>query len=196
MDGARAHEGPWLASAASGDERWSAATHREPGEARLDDATMRDVGLYDGMYGLEPPGPRGSRHRDRRRRARGHILLVLAAAAIAVIVGLTGWMLVSGASAGAPPAPRHSAAAQPRPTTAPMVTVPADLVGQSFTDVVQQLQGLGLKVKVNFVPSDHDDGTVVSVAPAGPVAQGTTIRVTVASHHHHDNGNGNGNGGG
>jgi eukaryotic-like serine/threonine-protein kinase len=196
LNGAQAQQEPWLASAASEDERWSAATHREPGEARLDDATMRDVGLYDGMYGLEPPGPRGSRHRDRRRRARGHVLLVLAAAAVAVIVGLTGWMLVSGASPGAPPAPRHSTAARPRPTTAPMVTVPADLVGQSYTDAVQQLQDLGLKVKVAYVPSDKDHGTVLSVSPAGPVALGTTVTVTVASRHHHDNGDGNGNGNG
>lgn len=221
LDGAATGDGPWLAPAGSGDERWSAATQAEPwlatpasegdirygalpaarpgrpGETQLEGATLRDVGLHDaGTYGLEPPGPRGARHRDRRRPARGHTLLVLAAAAVAVIVGLTGWMLVSGASSGAPPAPRHSAAARPRATTPLMVTVPADLAGQPYKDVVQQLQGMGLKVKLKYVPSDQDHGTVVSVSPAGPVALGTTVTVTVALHHHHDNGDGNGNGGG
>jgi hypothetical protein len=222
LDGARAQEGPWIAPAASGDEPWSAANQAEPwlatpagegdirygalpatrpGETQLEGATLRDVGLHDaGTYGLEPPGPRGARHRDRRPPARGHTLLVLAAAAVAVIVGLTGWMLVSGAS-GAPPAPHHPAAARhsalPTTAAAPTVTVNAGaLVGQPYKDVVRQLQQLGLKVTTTFVPSDQDHGTVLSVSPAGKVTKGTTVTVTVAAHHHHDGGDGNGNGGG
>ena len=172
---------------------------------------MVDVGLQGagthgaGMYGLEPPGPRGARHSDRRRPAGGRTLLVLAAAAVAVIVGLTGWMLVSGAS-GAPQAPRHPAAArhQTGPTTVavPTVTVnAAALVNQEYADVVQQLQQLramGLRVRLVFTPSDQvKHGTVLSVRPAGKVPVGTTVTVTVASNHHHDNGDGgNGNGGG
>jgi serine/threonine-protein kinase len=208
LNGAQAEEGPWLASAASGDERWSAATRMEPGDRRLDGVTLRDVGLQGagmhgaGMYGLEPPGQRGARHSDRRRLAGGRTLLALAAAAVAVIVGLTGWMLVSGAS-GAPPAPSHQAARHPTgpPTTPPsMVTVNADaLVGQSYTDVVQQLGAEGLQVKLKWVASDQDHGTVLSVSPAGPVPKGATVTVTVAGHHHGGdggNGNGNGNGGG
>jgi len=226
IDGAAAREGPWLASAASQDEHWSAATQAEPwlatpagdgdtrygalpaarpgrpGETGPDGATLRDVGLHGagthpaGMYGLDPPGPPGAGRHGTRRPARGRTLLVLAAAAVAVIVALTGWMLVSGASSGAPPVPRHSAAARPRPTTPLMVTMPGNLVGQPYKDVVQQLQGMGLKVKLKFAPSDQDHGTVTSVSPAGPVAPGTTITVTVAEHHHHDGGDGNGNGGG
>jgi serine/threonine-protein kinase len=221
MDGAATQDGPWLASAGSWDERWSAATQAEqwlatpadegdirygalpaarpgrPGETQLEGATLREIGLHNaGMYEPEPPGPRGARRRGRRHAARGHTLLVLAAAAVAVIVGLTGWMLVSGASSGAPPAPRHSAAARPRATTPLMVTVPADLAGQPYRDVVQQLQGMGLKVKLKYAPSDQDHGTVVSVSPVGPVALGSTVMVTVAARHHHDGGDGNGNGGG
>ena len=229
LNGAQAQQEPWLASAASEDERWSAATQAEPwlassdggadirygarpatwprppGETQLDGATLRDVGLRDaGMYGLEPPGPRRARRRDRRRPAGGRALLALAAAAVAVIVGLTGWMLVSGAS-GAPSAPRHPAAARHRagPTTVavPTVTVnAADLVNQQYTDVVQQLRAMGLKVRLVFVPSDQvKHGTVLSVRPAGKVRVGATVTVTVASNHHHDGGdggNGNGNGGG
>jgi len=202
INGAAAQDGPWLSSqagAGDADTRYgagSAAWPEPPGETQLEGATLRDVGLYAGMYGLEPPGPRGSRRRDRRHAARGHTLLVLAAAAVAVIVGLTGWMLVSGASSGAPPAPHHSDAARPRPTAAPMVTVPADLAGRPYRDVVQQLIGMGLKVRLNFVPSEQDRGTVVSVSPAGPVALGSTVTVTVVAHHDHGDGNGNGNGGG
>jgi hypothetical protein len=234
MHGVAAQEDPWLASAASGDERWSGATQAEPwlaapadqgdirygalpaawpgrpGGTEVDGATLRDVGLQGagtqeaGTYGLEPPGPRGARRHGTRGQAGGHALLVLAAAAVAVIVGLTGWMLVSGASSGAPPAPRHQAAARhaarPRPNTAaaPTVTVPAHgLVGQPFTDVVRQLQQLGLRVNLQSVPSDQDHGTVLSVQPVGKVRPGTTVTVTVANdHHHHDGGDGGGKQGG
>jgi eukaryotic-like serine/threonine-protein kinase len=227
LNGALAQEDPWLASVPSEDERWSAATQAEPwlapsdgdadtrygaraatwprppGETQLEGATLRDVGLHDaGMYGLEPPVPRRARRRDMRRPAGGHALLVLAAAAVALIVGLTGWLLVSGASSGSPSAPRHPAARhQARPTTVAAPTVPVDaaaLVGQQYTDVVQQLSAMGLKVRLIFVPSDQDHGTVLSVQPAGKVRQGSTVTLTVASHHHGggDGGNGNGNGGG
>jgi beta-lactam-binding protein with PASTA domain len=81
-----------------------------------------------------------------------------------------------------------------------MVTVnAAAMVGQQYTDVVHQLSALGLKVRLIFVPSDQDHGTVLSVQPAGKVRQGSTVTLTVASHQHHgggDGGNGNGNGGG
>jgi hypothetical protein len=226
LNGAQAQEDPWLASAASEDKRWSAAAQAEPwlassdgdaglrygarpatwpgppGETQLEGATLRDVGLHDaGMYGLEPPVPRRARRRDRRRPAGGgRTLLVLAAAAVAVIVGLTGWMLVSGASSGSPSAPRHPAAARhpARPTTAAMVTVnAAALVNQQYTDVVQQLSAMGLKVRLVYAPSDQHHGTVVSVQPAGKVRVGTTVTVTVAGHQHHDGGDGgNGSGGG
>jgi serine/threonine-protein kinase len=205
LGGAATQENPWLTSQAGAgntDIRYGAlppAWPGPPGQTGPDGVTLHDVGLYDaGMYGPERPGRRGARRRDTRRPARGHALLVLAAAAVAVIVGLTGWMLVSGASSAAPPAPRHPAAAR-HPTTAvaSMVTVPADLGGQPFTDVVQQLRTLGLKVKLTWVPTDQEDpGTVLSVHPVGPVRRGTTVTVTVAAHHHHDNGDGNGHGGG
>jgi len=204
MNGAEAQEGPWLASAASEDERWSAATHGKPGEPWLDGATLRDVGLQGrgtygpGMYGLESPGARGARRHGTRRPTRGgRALLLLAAAAVAVIVGLTGWMLVSGAS-GAPPEPRHAAAPPQRPTTAApqMVDVNAgDLTNQPVDEVKRQLRELGLRVTVVYQHSDQDPGTVISVAPSGQVPAGQTVVVTVASHHDHG-GDGNGSQGG
>jgi eukaryotic-like serine/threonine-protein kinase len=225
LNGAVAQEGPWLASPAGQDERWSAATRAEPWlasqagagdadipygalpdawpgsrETQLDGATLLDVGLQSSAtHGAGMYGPRGARRHVARRRAPGRTLLVLAAAAVAVIVGLTGWMLVSAASSGAPPAPRHSAAARQRPTTAvaPTVTVNAGaLIGQPYTDVVRQLRELGLQVSLTWMPSDQDHGTVLSVQPVGKVRPGTTVTVTAASHHHHDGGDGGGKQGG
>jgi eukaryotic-like serine/threonine-protein kinase len=233
MHGAAAQEDPWIAPTVSEDERWSAATQAEPwlaapagagnirygalpaagsgrpGGTGPDGATLRDVGLQGagtqgtGTYGMEPSGSRGARRHGTRGQARGHALLVLAAAAVAVIVGLTGWMLVSGASSGAPPAPRHQTAARhparQRPATAAAgtVTVPAHgLVGQPFTDVMRQLNQLGLRLNLQWLPSDQDHGTVLSVQPVGKVRPGTTVTVTAASHHHHDGGDGGGKQGG
>src|SRR5260370_29424308 len=96
--------------------------------------TLREVGRPGaGMHGAgrhgpqwPPPGRRGA-----PRPARGsRTLMLAAAAAFALIIGLTGWMLVSAASSGSPSAPRHAAQghpAPPRSVTAPaMVTVSAD----------------------------------------------------------------------
>jgi eukaryotic-like serine/threonine-protein kinase len=209
LNGAVAQEGPWLASqagAGDADIPYGALPDAWPGprETQLDGATLLDVGLQgSATHGAGMYRPRGARRHVARRRGPGRTLLVLAAAAVAVIVGLTGWMLVSGAS-GAPPAPRHQAAARhparTRPTTAAAPTVPVNagaLIGQPYTDVVRQLRELGLQVSLTWVPSDQDHGTVLSVHPAGKVRVGTTVTLTVAAHHHHDGGDGgSGNGGG
>jgi hypothetical protein len=202
---------PWLAAPAGSylappeDIRYGtpsaawAGPFGEPGETSA--ATLHDVGL-DGtaMYGPQDPLPRGrrARRRDARRPAGGRGLLLLAAAAVAVIVGLGGWLLIAGATSSAPPAPRHTAAARHtplRPTTAAknFVEVPSGLIGQPYGSVVQQLRQLGLQVRLNFVPSDQDHGTVLDVQPGGKVRVGTTVVVTVAAHHHHHDGGDGGN---
>jgi len=220
MNGAAATEGdPWPVSlgpqvgaggaairSGAGPTAWSGM----PGETRLDPsaATLRDVGMHGagmhgteiygaemygaGMYGPEGPLP--------RRRVGGSRALLLAAAAVALIVGLTGWLLVAGASnapAPRPPSARSHQVAQPHPSTAAtvvMVDVSGDaLTGQPYDTVVPQLRQLGLRVRVVFVPSDQDHGTVLSVQPSGKVPVGTRVVVRVAAHHH---GNGNGDGGG
>ncbi len=194
------------------------------GGIRLDAsaATLRDVGLRDtefrgdgiygaatlgagihggGAYGPERP-LRGRRDMRQRRRGPGPLMLA-AATAVAVIVGLTGWLLVAGAS-NAPSAPRHPPA-QRHPARPPAVTAPRTvevngdaLTGQPVDQVqpqLQQLRQLGLRVSVVTQPSDQDPGTVLSVQPSGKVPVGTTVVVTVAKHHHND-GSGNGQGGG
>jgi serine/threonine-protein kinase len=181
----------------------SAATLRDVG---LRDTEFRGDGIYGagthgagihrgGTYGPEPP--LGGRRDMRRRRGPGPLMLA-AATAVAVIVGLTGWLLVAGAS-NAPSAPKHPAAQQApaRPRPAPqMVEVNGDaLTGQPVDQVRQQLRQAGLRVSVVTQPSDQDPGTVLSVSPSGKVPVGTIVVVTVAQHHHQD-GNGNGGGGG
>jgi eukaryotic-like serine/threonine-protein kinase len=206
---------PWLAApahsylASAEDSRYGtqpaawAGPLGESGETSA--ATLHDVGLdRTATYGLQDPPPRGgrgrrARRRDARRPAGGRGLLLLAAAAVAVIVGLGGWLLIAGATSSAPPAPRHTSAARhtpSRPTTAAknLVEVPGGLIGQPYGPVVQQLRQLGLQVKLNFVPSDQDHGTVLGVQPGGKVKVGTTIVVTVAAHHHHHDGGDGGNG--
>jgi eukaryotic-like serine/threonine-protein kinase len=167
-----------------------------PSGTRLDDssATLGDVGLHaTAMYEAGGP-PLGHRHarREAWRPARRPRALLIAAAAVAVIAGLTGWVLV----ASEPSAPAHPAAVHhppPKPTTAarPMAEVNAGaLVGQPYGAVVQQLRQLGLRVRLNFVPSDQDHGTVLAVRPSGNVPVGSVVVLTVAAHHHHDGGDG------
>jgi serine/threonine-protein kinase len=133
-----------------------------------------------------------------RRPAHGlRALLLLAAAAVALIVGLTGWLLANGTS-GAPPAPRHPAARSGLTTAAAPRTVEVSqdtLTGQPVDAVVPQLRELGLRVAVVKQPSDQDPGTVLSVQPSGQVPVGTTVVVTVSAHHHGDGGGGQGGGG-
>jgi eukaryotic-like serine/threonine-protein kinase len=214
MNGAVAAEGaPWPVSlapqAGAGGEAIRSGTGPTawaglPVASRLgaSAATLRDVGLhgagmYDGpgTHGAGMYGPEGALPRDARRPARGpRALLLLAAAAVALIVVLTGWLLVNGTS-GAPSVPRRPAPSRPV-TAATPVTVPVNgnaLTGQPVDAVVQQLRQLGLRVAVVEHPSDQQDpGTVLSVQPSGKVPVGTTVVVTVAAHHH---GNGNGDGG-
>jgi len=74
----------------------------------------------------------------------------------------------------------------------------ASLIGQPVDEVTQQLQLLGLTVRVQRHRSDRQSGTVLAVMPAGKVRKASTIVVTVASmldqmpghHHHHRDGGG------
>ena len=83
----------------------------------------------------------------------------------------------------------------------------AALVGQPVGAVRQRLARLGLRTRVIRSVSDGQrPGTVVSVQPSGPVAEGSVIMVTAAvappghghhkaGHHGHGAGGGHGQGG-
>jgi hypothetical protein len=81
----------------------------------------------------------------------------------------------------------------------------ASLVGEQLGQVRQQLQLLGLSVRVHRHLSHQETGTVLAVQPNGKVRPASTIVVTVAfmlaqnnnpdHHHHHGDGGGGGGGG-
>ncbi len=155
------------------------------------------------MTGLaQPDVPERWLDRPRpRRRKRAVRRGLLAAGALVVTAGLGGWLLAGGLS---PTASHRPAAAGPAATQAPAGTVAVSsdaLVGQPVRAVRRQLHQLGLRVQVNWQPTDQQaPATVVSVQPAGQVAPGSTIVLTAAlppaGHHGHDHGGNGGDGGG
>jgi beta-lactam-binding protein with PASTA domain len=79
----------------------------------------------------------------------------------------------------------------------------ASLVGEPVEQVRQQLQLLGLSVRVQKHLSRKETGTVLAVMPNGKVRPASTIVVTIAfmlaqdgNHHHHHHGDGGGQSGG
>ena len=105
----------------------------------------------------------------------------------------------------ATPSPSPTASSPPAPSTVD-VTAGA-LIGEPLDRVRQELQLLGLTVRVQRDPSDRESGTVLAVQPSGKVRPASTILVTVATmfpqnngpgpgHHHHHNGGGGGSGAG
>ena len=99
------------------------------------------------------------------------------------------------------PAPAPSTSAAP----AGVEVMAASLVGEQLGQVRQQLQLLGLSVRVHRHLSHRETGTVLAVQPNGKVRPASTIVVTVAfmhaqdnnpdHHHHHGDGGGGGGGG-
>jgi hypothetical protein len=94
------------------------------------------------------------------------------------------------------PSPAPSTPAAP----AAVEVMAASLVGQPLDQVRQQLQLLGLSIRVQRHRSHRETGTVLAVQPNGKVRPASTIVVTVAfmlaqdnnpdHHHHHGDGGG------
>ena len=130
------------------------------------------------------------------RRARWGRRRVAAVAALAALA-LLGLVLVL-RSVGGPPAAAagHPASASSRPA-ATVELAAGRLIGQPLSVARQQLDQLGLAMRVRWQQSDSQPGTVLAVEPSGPVPAGSTVVVTVAAGHGdgHDHGGGNGNGG-
>jgi serine/threonine-protein kinase len=85
------------------------------------------------------------------------------------------------------------------PAPAVVEVIAASLVGEPVDQVRQQLQLLGLSVRVQRHLSHKETGTVLAVMPNGKVRPASTIVVTIAfmldqgdnrHHHHHRNGGG------
>jgi tRNA A-37 threonylcarbamoyl transferase component Bud32 len=152
----------------------------------------------DGEAASRPPVDRRLRG-GRSWPGRG---IVLVLAAVALIAGLTGWLLASALGGTSPSRPGESPAARasssaPAPRTVTVNDGP--LVGQPVGTVSEQLRQLGLHPRVAWITSDQQDpGTVVSVQPTGQVPAGSTVLVTAVAQPSggHGNGSGNGNGDG
>jgi serine/threonine-protein kinase len=106
------------------------------------------------------------------------ILLVLLLVALGVVLVLLGRQLGvvntdnSGNQQVAPP-----------PPTAP-VSMPVDLIGKSFTDAANEVQGLGLRyVRVDVEDTQHVQNTVINTSPASgrPVSGDTVVTLDVSS---------------
>jgi serine/threonine-protein kinase len=100
----------------------------------------------------------------------------------------------------APVTPSPSRAPSTPPAPAAVEVAAASLVGEPLQQVRQQLQLLGLSIRVHRHVSHQESGTVLAVMPNGKVRPASTIVVTVAfmlaqdnnqgHHHHHGDGGG------
>jgi serine/threonine-protein kinase len=126
------------------------------------------------------PSPSPSRpHEDDAAAAGEHrssvwryvILLVLLLVALGVVLVLLGRQLglLNTADSGAP-------VLAPPPPTAP-VAIPADLIGKTFTDAANEVQGLGLRyARTDVEDTQHPQNTVVNTSPpAGTRIAGTEV---------------------
>jgi serine/threonine-protein kinase len=105
-----------------------------------------------------------------------------------------------------PTAPSASGDAEPvtapstEPAPAAVEVTAASLIGEPLGQVRQQLQMLGLSIRVQKHRSHRETGTVLAVMPNGKVRPASIIVVTVAlmldqgdnRHHHHHHGDGGG----
>jgi hypothetical protein len=101
-------------------------------------------------------------------------------------------------AAPSPPVTRSPSSAPSTPSAAAAVEVAAAaLIGEPLEQVRQQLQMLGLSVRVQKHRSHQETGTVLAVMPNGKVRPASTIVVTIAlmrdqgdNRHHHHHGDG------
>ncbi len=184
----------------------------QPEPARRARRTRHHQQAGRGPQGQRPPQARRPR---RRWRIAGAASLAVAAVAATALVALAlaprpARTPVAAGPAG-PATPQPAAPSRPvtqSPSPAPSTpAVPAavevmaaSLVGEPLDQVRQQLQLLGLSVRVQRHRSHRVTGTVLAVQPNGKVRAASTIVVTVAfmlaqdnnpgHHHHHGDGGG------
>jgi eukaryotic-like serine/threonine-protein kinase len=163
-------------------------------------------------HGQRPPQARRTRRRW-QIAAAGSVAVAVVAATALVALALTPKPTPTRVAAG----PTSPATQQPAAPSSPVTQSPspapstpaapaavevmaASLVGEPVTQVRQQLQLLGLSVRVRRHLSHKETGTVLAVQPNGKVRPSSTIVVTVAfmlaqdnnpdHHHHHGDGGG------
>jgi eukaryotic-like serine/threonine-protein kinase len=130
-----------------------------------------------------PTGPSLAQRTPARSGPRRGRTLALAAGVVAIIAGLAGWLLAGGTGGAHPGRPQAGQVRVSAPPTAPRLAEVsrATLVGQPVSAVRRQLRQLGLRVKVTWRYSGHQQpGTVISVRPTGRLPAGTTVALTGA----------------
>jgi serine/threonine-protein kinase len=98
------------------------------------------------------------------------VLLVLLLIALGIVVALLGRQLgLLDASTG------KETVAPPPPTTP--ISMPADLIGKTYTDAANELEGLGLRwTRVDVQDTQHAQNTIINTSPAaGRQVSGTTV---------------------
>jgi serine/threonine-protein kinase len=114
--------------------------------------------------------------------------------AVVALVGILGYVLLSGSDAPTTTAPgTHPSATSEKPTPAPSTTappsdgstVPGGLVGQQRDAAVNELIGLGVNVRWVLVRSTQPDGAVMGSYPAEgqPMTKGQTVALVVSRGH-------------
>jgi eukaryotic-like serine/threonine-protein kinase len=162
--------------------------------------------------GQRPPQARRPRRRWRIAGAASVAVAAVAATALVALALAPGHARTPVAAGPAGPTTQQPAAPSgpvtPGPSAAPSTpaapaaveVMEASLVGEPLDQVRQQLQLLGLSVRVQRHRSHRETGTVLAVQPNGKVRPASTIVVTVAfmlaqdnnpdHHHHHGDGGG------
>jgi serine/threonine-protein kinase len=167
--------------------------------------------------GRRPPRAGRPRRTRRRWQIAGAASAAVAAVAATALVALaltpraTRTPVATGPASPAiqpPTAPSPPVTQSPSraPSTPPapvaVEVAAASLIGEPLDQVRQQLQTLGLSVRVHRHLSHQETGTVLAVMPNGKVRPASIIVVTVAfmldqggNHHHHHHGDGGGQAG-
>ncbi len=144
--------------------------------------TLTDFSAQATQVGLPAFRERPVAHRPRAAWKKAGAWL--AAVAALAVVGLIGWQAGGHGTA----TPRPSA----RSSVPKVLVAGATLVGQPVGAVLADLQRLGLRPRLAWVPtSARPPGTVLSVQPGGALPLNTIVTVTVAAR-----GDGRGGGGG
>jgi len=131
-----------------------------------------DGGEGGGWEGEEEPA-----EAERSSAWRYVILLVLLLVALGVVLVLLGRQL------GLLDANSGTQAVAPPPPTSP-ISMPPDLIGKSYTDAANELQGLGLRwARVDVEDTQHPQNTIINTSPAAgrQVSGDTVVTLDVSS---------------
>ena len=190
---------------------WKAGRPEPAGQAQRARQARRHEQAGRAPRGGRPP--RAGRPRRRWQIAGAASVAAAVAATALVVLALTPRpahtpVVAAGPSSPAtqrpaapsPPVTRSPSSAPSAPSAAAAVEVAAaSLIGEPLGQVRQQLQMLGLSVRVQKHRSHQETGTVLAVTPTGKVRPASTIVVTVAlmrdqgdNRHHHHHGDGGG----